>query len=119
MNSRDQFLAAHVDVTRRFFMQLGVAGSVALGSWRTTSAEPTPPLLEKAIAGLEPYFTEQDDFGDVSRGKPIPHTLPEEERTKVGLTREPWQMEVRGDPENKPDLRTPRKKMGRLLISRR
>ena len=107
MKSRDQFLAEHADVTRRFFIQLGVAGTAALGSWRTTSAEPAPRLLEKAIAGIEPYFTEQDDFGDVSRGKPIPPTLPEEERVKVGLTRETWQMEVRGDPENKPDLRTP------------
>jgi hypothetical protein len=107
MNDRDRFLAEHSQVTRRFFMQLGAVGATALGSWRTTSAEPTPQLLEKAIAGIEPYFTAQDDFGDVSRGKPIPHTLPEEERTKVGLTRETWQMEVRGDPENKPDLRTP------------
>jgi DMSO/TMAO reductase YedYZ molybdopterin-dependent catalytic subunit len=107
MNSRDKFLAQHADLTRRFFMQLGVAGTAALGSWQTTSAEPSPPLLEEAIAGIESYFTKQDDFGDVSRGKPIPHTLPEEERVKVGLTRETWQMEVRGDPENKPDLRTP------------
>ena len=107
MNSRDQFLAEHADVTRRFFMQLGVAGTAALGSWRSTSAESTPPLLEKAIAGLETYLTSQDSFRDVSRGDPIPHTLPEEERVKVGLTRDTWQMEVRGDPENKPDLRTP------------
>ena len=107
MNSRDKFLAQHTDLTRRFFMQLGVAGTAALGSWQTTSAEPSPPLLEDAIAGLESYLTRQNDFSDVSRGKPIPHTLPEEERVKVGLTRDTWQMEVRGDPENEPDLRSP------------
>lgn len=107
MNSREKFLAQHTDLTRRFFLQLGVAGTAALGSWQTTSAEPTPPLLAEAIAGLESYLTTQDQFRDVSRGTPIPHTLPEEERVNVGLTRETWQMEVRGDPENKPDLRSP------------
>ena len=49
---------------------------------------------------LEPYFTAPAEFGDVSRGKPVPHRLPEEKRKEVGLTRETWKLEVIADPEN-------------------
>ena len=44
---------------------------------------------------------------DVSRGRPIPHTLSEEERAKVGLTRDTWRLEVLGDPENPTLMRNP------------
>lgn len=55
----------------------------------------------------EPYFTPQEKFRDVSRGKPLPHKLPPEKRTEVGLTRETWKVEVFSDPENKASIGRP------------
>jgi DMSO/TMAO reductase YedYZ molybdopterin-dependent catalytic subunit len=45
-------------------------------------------------------FTPQEKFRDVSRGKPLPHSLPDEKKREVGLTRETWKLEVISDPEN-------------------
>ena len=36
----------------------------------------------------------------MSRGKPMPHSLPDEKKKEVGLTRETWKLEVISDPEN-------------------
>src|SRR5205085_4824594 len=49
---------------------------------------------------LEPYFTPPAEFRDVSRGTPVPSTLPEEKKREVGLTRETWRLEVVSDPDN-------------------
>ncbi|MBP88796.1 MAG: hypothetical protein CMJ64_19140 [Planctomycetaceae bacterium] len=58
------------------------------------------PELQAAIDGLESYFTKPDDFRDVSRGKPKPHSLDEEQRRAVGLTRETWKLEIISDADN-------------------
>src|SRR5207248_1446010 len=58
------------------------------------------PELAPALEKLESYFTPPAEFGDVSRGKPVPHTLPEEKKKEVGLTRETWKLEVVADAEN-------------------
>ena len=50
-------------------------------------------------------MTPQEKFGDVSRGKPIPHSLPDEKKREVGLTRDTWQLEVISDPEHPVKLR--------------
>ncbi len=44
-------------------------------------------------------MTKPDDFRDVSRGKPLPHTLPDEKKAEVGLTRDSWRLEIISDPE--------------------
>jgi DMSO/TMAO reductase YedYZ molybdopterin-dependent catalytic subunit len=95
------FLAEHRWLTRRYFLRLGSAGAaaIALGT-RGGAAEPESKLLDEAIASLEPYFTPPEDFRDVSRGKPLPHSLPGEKKSEVGLTRETWSLEVISDPEN-------------------
>ena len=36
----------------------------------------------------------------MSRGKPVPHSLPLEKKKEVGLTRETWKLEIISDPEN-------------------
>ncbi|MSR55302.1 MAG: hypothetical protein EXS09_18755 [Gemmataceae bacterium] len=99
MNEAERFLARHAELSRRFFLRAGVT-SVAAG-WSLTQAhgEPLPPDLEKAIAKLETYFTTQEDFRDVSRGKPVPHSLPADKKKEVGLTRETWKLEVIADPD--------------------
>jgi DMSO/TMAO reductase YedYZ molybdopterin-dependent catalytic subunit len=105
MNDLYKFLAEHRRLTRRFFLRAGVActaagGGLALGG----SAETTAPELAKTIAKLEPYFTPQAEFRDVSRGKPLPHSLPESKKREVGLTRETWKLEVVSDPDNPASL---------------
>jgi DMSO/TMAO reductase YedYZ molybdopterin-dependent catalytic subunit len=54
----------------------------------------------KAGAKQDPFFTPIADFHDVSRGKPLPHSLPEDKKREVGLTRETWKLEVISDPDN-------------------
>src|SRR2546422_2448038 len=101
MNDFQRFLLRHHRLTRRFFPGLGAAGSAALASWpRNGRAEVGSPALEKAIAELESFFTPQAAFRDVSRGKPLPHSLPDEKKREVGLTRENWKLEVISDPDN-------------------
>ena len=108
MNNFDRFLSEHQDVTRRYFLRAGAAGTAIAGFWPLASlaAEPAPELAE-SLAKLESYLTAPDDFRDVSRGNPIPHSLPDERKAEVGLTRETWKLEVVADPEHQPDIRNP------------
>lgn len=114
---RNDFLAEHLRLSRRYFLQAGLAAS-ALGSLRAddkptaetksdakpeATKEPAPAKRakpEKAGARGEPYFTPTEDFRDVSRGKPVPHSLPEEKLREVGLRRDTWRLEVVSDPDN-------------------
>jgi DMSO/TMAO reductase YedYZ molybdopterin-dependent catalytic subunit len=106
MNNAERFLLEHQELTRRHFLRLGLAAATASAFWRlTASAEPLARELARAIESLEPYFTPQEKFRDVSRGKPLPHTLPEEQRRKVGLTRETWKLEILSDPDNPATIR--------------
>jgi DMSO/TMAO reductase YedYZ molybdopterin-dependent catalytic subunit len=97
----ERFIAEHERLTRRYFLQLGVAGAAVAGMWPARGqSEPTGSELAEAIAKLEPYFTPLDQFRDVSRGKPLPHSLHDENNREVGLTRETWKLEVISDPDN-------------------
>ena len=102
------FLEEHVDVTRRYFLRCGVAGAAVAGSLSqfADSAE-REPELQKVLDQLETWLTKPDDFRDVSRGKPKPHSLPIEKRKEVGSTRETWKLEVLSDPENETRIRNP------------
>lgn len=62
------------------------------------------PSRDKGGVRPDPYFTPAEDFRDVSRGKPLPHSLPEEKQREVGLTRETWQLEVLADAAQPPKL---------------
>ncbi len=108
MKNTERFLFEHRELTRRYFIRLGAAGAAALRFWHLAAdAGPPPPALAKALETLEPYFTPQEKFRDVSRGKPLPHSLPDEKKRAVGLTRETWKLEVISDPENPATLRSP------------
>jgi DMSO/TMAO reductase YedYZ molybdopterin-dependent catalytic subunit len=101
MNELQRFLAEHRQLTRRFFLGIGAATGAAIASRPMMArADPRSPELAKAIAELEPFFTPPANFRDVSRGKPLPHSLPEEKKREVGLTRETWKLEVISDPDN-------------------
>src|SRR4051812_48514425 len=100
MNELDRFLSDHDTLSRRFLLRLGIAGPALAAMNRTLfAADQHSPQLAAAIAKLEPYFTSPDKFRDVSRGKPLPHSLSDDKKREVGLTRETWQLEVVSDPE--------------------
>ncbi|QDU29648.1 TMAO/DMSO reductase [Anatilimnocola aggregata] len=115
----DSFLTEHRELTRRFFLQAGALGFAAtqLANFGFADEKPTEekqspaPVKrtkpEKAGVRPEPYFTPSVDFRDVSRGKPLPHSLPDEKKREVGLTRETWQLEVLADPDNPAKLGRP------------
>ncbi len=98
-------------LNRRRLFQLGASGlavRAARPAWATDSDGPeTEPALRQAIEALEPYFTRPEDFNDVSRGKPVPHSLPEDRKREVGLTRDTWQLQVMSDPEYPATLGNP------------
>jgi DMSO/TMAO reductase YedYZ molybdopterin-dependent catalytic subunit len=101
MNQLNRFLIEHGHVTRRFFLATGAIGSfAAISRPKAGRADDLRPELAKALADLEPFFTPQDKFRDVSRGKPLPHSLPDDKKREVGLTRETWTLEVISDPDN-------------------
>ncbi|MBS0211429.1 MAG: molybdopterin-dependent oxidoreductase [Planctomycetes bacterium] len=109
---RISFLDEHRELTRRFFLRLGVAAPAVMGlvgesladepnAAPAKDAKPAAklPKPDKAGARGEPYFTPTADFRDVSRGKPVPHTLSDEQKGAVGLTRETWKLSIISDAE--------------------
>jgi DMSO/TMAO reductase YedYZ molybdopterin-dependent catalytic subunit len=105
MNHR-AFLDEHLRLTRRFLLQAGALGAVAplgatqvLGAEQETAGPKNAVEPDKAGARGDPYFTPAEDFRDVSRGTPLPHSLPDEKKREAGLTRETWRLEVVSDPE--------------------
>src|SRR5262245_60830310 len=108
MKNAERLLFEHQQLTRRRFLRLGAVGAAALGLPSPfVVAAPPAPELAGALEILEPYFTPQEKFRDVSRGKPLPHSLPDEKKRQVGLTRETWKLEVISDPEHPAKLRRP------------
>lgn len=114
MNNSQRFLAEHAILARRYFLRQGV-GLTALATLGARWAQAFPAQasaekeqeLQAAIAKLESYLTSPDAFEDVSRGDPVPHTLPEERKQAVGLTRDSWELEVVSDPEHPAAVRKP------------
>jgi len=90
------FAEEHLSVSRRYFVQSGLVSVAALSG--LTLADEISPELKKAIDDIEPWLTAQDDFRDVSRGKPTPHTLSDMQRREAGLTRDTWKLNVTSDP---------------------
>lgn len=102
----ERLLAEHVDVSRRWMLGLGASGVAALSGWSIARAQSeSGDALDEAIQQLEPYLTPQADFRDVSRGKPVPHGLPAEQKQAVGMTRESWKLQVTSDPDHPARLR--------------
>lgn len=106
------FLDEHHELTRRFFLKSGVLSLAAAPMLAPTlaaqnEAPPKPVKPDKAGARPEPYFTPSADFRDVSRGKPVPHSLPDDKKREVGMTRDTWQLEVLADPDHPTRLGKP------------
>ena len=109
MNPFEPFLQEHTRLTRRFFLG---AGALGLGSFAGIAgigrAQDPAAKQTEAFEQLESLMTLPDKFLDVSRGSPIPHSLSEEKRIEVGLTRETWKLEIASDPENPARIKKPR-----------
>src|SRR5690348_3455507 len=103
MGEREVQPLEHLKLSRRQLLPGAIATAAALrlpeAVAEPRSLEPLPAELAQAVAGIEPYFFAQARFGDVSRGNPVPHSLPEEKKREAGLTRETWKLEVIADPE--------------------
>lgn len=84
----------HDRISRRHAVKLGLGGLAGLGSagWSAAqaAAEATPPSKHRLL-------TPAHQFEDVSRGKPIPHTLKGEALTQAKLTPETWRLEITAD----------------------
>ena len=97
--NKDHSWIQHYRLTRRYFMRFGVIGAVAFKTLPLAALDDSRDReLQRAIDDLIPWLTGQDDFQDVSRGNPKPHTLSDQQREDVGLTRETWRLEVVSDP---------------------
>src|SRR5262245_7050035 len=90
------------ELTRRSFIY--ASATAACWSVANVRADSPSPALAEAIEKIEPYFTAPDDFQDVSRGKPLPHSIPIEKKKEVGLTRESWKLEILSDLEKPASL---------------
>jgi DMSO/TMAO reductase YedYZ molybdopterin-dependent catalytic subunit len=111
MNPLSRFSIQHDALSRRYFLRVGGAGVLAWGLARQRgSAAEREAELETAIDKMGPLFTAPDDFQDVSRGDPIPHEIPEEQKQACGLTRDTWRLEVIADPDHPPAVRRPMSK---------
>jgi DMSO/TMAO reductase YedYZ molybdopterin-dependent catalytic subunit len=97
------FLAEHAALSRRWFLGLAT-GAIVSGPFDATGAAPPVDALAGPLAKLEPYFTSVEDFRDVSRGTPLPHSLSDAKKREVGLTRETWKLDVIGDADHPPKL---------------
>ncbi|MBI4662504.1 MAG: molybdopterin-dependent oxidoreductase [Verrucomicrobia bacterium] len=108
MIAPQSFLSEHDLVSRRSFLRLGAAGAAGIAFQPIATLAETPsPELAGAFARLESFLTPPGQFRDVSRGKPLPHSLPEEKKREVGLTRESWKLEVISDPDHPARIRQP------------
>lgn len=86
--------------TRRGWLKLSAAAPTAFAASASIKAQERSASLQQWVDQLEPWLTDPDEFRDVSRGNPIPHTLSEEVRRQKGMTRETWRLEVIADPEH-------------------
>lgn len=102
-----RFLQEHNRLSRRFFVAAGIASATAISVLPVLAGEDANPELREAIANLEPWLTPPDDFRDVSRGNPKPHTLSQQKRKEVGLTRDSWKLNVISDPDNPASIMKP------------
>ena len=111
-----RLLEEHRDVTRRYFLQLGAAGTAGLAAsplWARDAEGDR--LLAEAIARLE-YLTPEAKFAGGGRGNPPPYELTPIQRREAGLDRETWQLEVVADPESDVKIEGPlSKELGTAL----
>lgn len=81
-------------ISRRHAVKLGLGSLAAIGSVHLASAQSSSVATK---AASRPLLTPADQFEDVSRGKPVPHTLKGEALVNARLTPETWRLEITAD----------------------
>jgi DMSO/TMAO reductase YedYZ molybdopterin-dependent catalytic subunit len=98
MNTLDQRVHQHCQLTRRYFLQLGGA---AVAAWSVSplaaAGSDTDPQLREAISRLE-YLTPLDRAYILDKGKAGVAKLPMEKLREIGLTPDTWSLDVIPDP---------------------
>ena len=116
MRDPQRLARQHLELTRRWFLQLGAAGVAGLSAaplW--AQQDGSEAVLAEAIAKLQ-YLTPPENFRLAGRGNPPPHKLPPEKRREVGLHPDTWQLEVIPDPESDSKVERPlSKQLGTAL----
>ena len=92
-------------ISRRDALCLGATGLVFSGLARRPSAASAASGRPEDEDPHHPYLTPGDEFTDVSRGDPVPHTLDGEALVAAGLTPGTWRLEVAA--EGKAELARP------------
>lgn len=103
------FRRQHHELTRRYFLRSAAAlgaGTLSVQGYAEDAIAGTESL-NAALSELESYLTTDADFQDVSRGKPKPHRLSDEQKVEAGLTRETWKLEVVSDPDHPAKIENP------------
>lgn len=86
--------------TRRTFIQAGAVAATAMAGAKFNA--PTGAMAadaDQSPPALHPLLTPAEQFRDVSRGNPKPHTLTGEALVQARLTPESWRLEVVADTE--------------------
>lgn len=95
-------LAPSDSFTRRHF----VAASAALAASAVTPGLPSPAHAAEAPAKpARPLLTPADQFRDVSRGNPKPHSLKGDALVQARLTPETWRLEITADTTPNPAIK--------------
>ncbi len=91
-------------ISRRSAIGLGLAG-MAAGFTSGVQAAADDTSKESEAIPSRPFLTFAKDFGNVSRGDPLPYTLKGEALTKARLTPETWRLEIAA--EDKAEMARP------------
>lgn len=81
------------NLSRRQAVKLGIGGLSAMGSGGLLTAS----AAETKSGTAHPFLTPADQFEDVSRGNPKPHTLTGDALVKARLTPGTWRLEITAD----------------------
>ena len=92
-------------LSRRAFMRAtsvlaatALAGELAGGTPAATAQDAAAAATKPSAPAPRPLLTKAEDFYDVSRGNPKPHTLTGHALTQARLTAETWRLEITADP---------------------
>ncbi|WP_414664818.1 molybdopterin-dependent oxidoreductase [Horticoccus sp. 23ND18S-11] len=85
-------------LTRRAFFRSATVAAAALAAHTTPAASSAPAAKGATPPAPHPLITPPDDYYDVSRGTPKPHTLAGEALRQARLTPETWRCEIVADP---------------------
>ena len=99
-------LTTAVELSRRDFVRHGTALAAALAAVPASTVSAAEFTAANSTApAARPLLTPAGKFRDVSRGKPVPHSLTGEALVQARLTPETWRLELLADPTPNPAIK--------------